>query len=250
MALWQPAQPRAEVSSEAFDVATYNVHRWSGGVRHRDRFDPAQAQAVIARLDAPIVALQEVLIPLRGRDPLTDVIRDEGVSVAFVATRPHRNGMLGNAILSRWRVSSSFVVNLSLGRLERRAALVVQFERGEGQSPLSIVSTHLAIVDRTRQRQVEMLLEHPQLQGPVVLLGDMNAWRRCSATRSLEREFEDRHNNASWPASFPATRPLLALDRIYARGLSVASIRAVDTPEARFASDHLPVWAHLRAAGA
>ncbi len=245
MALWQPGASSGSAPSDAFDIATYNVHRWSGGVRRRDEFVPQRAEQVILSLDVPVIALQEVLIPTRDHDPLSDFVERNDFNVAFVATRPHRNGMLGNAVLSRWPIHSAFVINLSLGRMERRAALVVQFERGEGLAPLSVVSTHLAIVDRTRRRQVQMLLDHPRLQGPVVLLGDMNAWRHCPATRSLEREFEDRHHNADWPPSFPAGRPLLALDRIYARGLNVAAIESVDTEAARIASDHLPVRARL-----
>lgn len=245
MALWQPAGAGRAVEADDFAVATYNVHRWSGGFRNRDAFAPERAVRVIAGLDAPVVALQEVLIPTRGTDPLSELVAGEPFNVAFVATRPHRNGMLGNAILTRWPIASAFLVNLSLGRLERRAALVAQFDRGAGRRPLSVVATHLALVDRTRSRQVRMLLDHPRLQGPVVLLGDMNAWRRCPATRSLEAEFEDRHNNRRWPASFPAGSPLLALDRIYARDLELAALEAVHREEARSASDHLPVRAHL-----
>jgi endonuclease/exonuclease/phosphatase family metal-dependent hydrolase len=91
---------------------------------------------------------------------------------------------------------------------------------------------------------VRSLLEHPQLQGPVILLGDMNAWRRCKATRALERELMGGSSHP-WPRSFPAARPVLALDRVYARGARVSHLRAHDTPAARRASDHLPVLAHV-----
>src|SRR5437879_9859192 len=47
----------------------------------------------------------------------------------------------------------------------------------------------------------------------------------------------------SWPASFPAASPMLALDRIYARGLHLIAIEAHDSRAARRASDHLPVVA-------
>jgi endonuclease/exonuclease/phosphatase family metal-dependent hydrolase len=89
-------------------------------------------------------------------------------------------------------------------------------------------------------------LQHPELNsGPAVLLGDMNAWRKCKATRRLDDEFS-RHHNHKWPASFPAPRPVLALDRIYSVNVEVKEVYAHNTPSSRRASDHLPVVARLR----
>jgi endonuclease/exonuclease/phosphatase family metal-dependent hydrolase len=199
------------------------------------------AAGVISELDVEIIALQEVLRPFDAEDPL-EVLADElGLHLTSVSTRVHRHGELRNAILSRWPMTSAFTIDLSLSRLEQRSAIVTQFEGG-GAS-VSIVSTHLALVDRTRKRQVQSLLDDERLQGAAILLGDMNAWRRCPATRTLEREFTILHHNRAWPPSFPSTRPVLALDRIYARGANVRSLRSHDTPAARKASDHLPVLA-------
>jgi endonuclease/exonuclease/phosphatase family metal-dependent hydrolase len=108
---------------------------------------------------------------------------------------------------------------------------------------LDVVATHLALGDRTRHRQVRSLLDHPRFQGgPTLLLGDMNAWRQCKATRALEDEL---HHNLAWPPSFPAGRPVLALDRIYSRGAKLLQIDAHMSPSARTASDHLPLVARV-----
>ena len=72
----------------------------------------------------------------------------------------------------------------------------------------------------------------------------MNAWRRCKAIRELDETLE-RHHNRAWPASFPSPSPVLALDRIYARGASVVDVRAHKSRGARRASDHLPVVAEV-----
>jgi endonuclease/exonuclease/phosphatase family metal-dependent hydrolase len=94
-----------------------------------------------------------------------------------------------------------------------------------------------------------MLLDHPRLLGgPTLLVGDMNAWRKCKATRALDEELRS-HHNPRWPASWPSTRPVLALDRIYARGVRVSRIRAHDSAAARRASDHLPVLAEVVVGG-
>ncbi len=224
-------------------VATYNVHRWTG-INGRMRPEPARASLVIAELDADVIALQEVLRPFGGEDPLEALADALGLHVAFAATRVHKRGELGNAILSRTPIAGVSMMDLSFSRLERRVAVAAQFECEGGM--VDIVATHLALGDRTRHRQVRSLLDHPQLRDrPTLLLGDMNAWRRCAATRALEDELQPHHNRA-WPASFPAARPVLALDRIYTRSVEILDLDAHSSRAARRASDHLPIVARVR----
>ncbi len=223
-------------------VATYNIHRWTG-LNGRSRPDPARAGFVISELQADVIALQEVLRPIKGDDPLEILADALGLHMAFAATRVHKRGELGNAILSRWPMAGVSMLDLSYSRLERRVAVSAQFLIGD--KGLDVVATHLALGDRTRHRQVRSLLDHPRLQGtPTLLLGDMNAWRQCKATRALDEEL-NQHNNLDWPSSFPASRPVLSLDRVYARGLKIVSVRAHETAAARRASDHLPIVAEV-----
>jgi endonuclease/exonuclease/phosphatase family metal-dependent hydrolase len=230
----------APVASE-ISVATYNVHRWTGH-NGRGRPDPARACFVISELRADVIALQEVLRPFGGEDPLELLADQLGLHVAFAATRTHRLGELGNAILSRWPIAGVFVLDLSYSRIERRLAMAAQLPYAGGV--LDIVATHLALGDRTRHRQVRSLLDHPRLQGaPTLLLGDLNAWRRCKATRALEDELA--FHGQRWPLSFPAARPVLALDRIYSRGIRILGVGAHTSAAARRASDHLPVVARV-----
>jgi|SRR5262245_13052283 len=226
-------------------AATYNVHRWAG-LNGASAPDAARAGFVISELDADVIALQEVLRPFEEADPLEKLADALHLHLAFVATRVHRRGEIGNAILSRWPITSVFTLDLSFSRIERRSAVAAQFQSEAGQ--LSVVATHLALVDRTRRLQVDSILSHPQLQGTVVLLGDMNAWRRCKATRTLERELVG-DSEIDWPRSFPAARPILALDRVYARGAKIEQVVAHESTAARWASDHLPVVARLRLGG-
>ncbi len=228
----------------SLDVASYNVHRWAG-VRGGRAFDPSRAFAVIGELGADVLALQEVLRPSDGTDPLREIAGQLGYHLAFVVTRIHKRGELGNAVLSRWPLAGALAIDLSFGRLERRAALAVTVSGG-GRT-LQIAATHLALVDRTRARQVQALLCHPQLaSGPAVLMGDMNAWRSTKASRALDDHFEARHHNEDWPASYPSVRPVLALDRLYARGVTIERMAAHSSEAARRGSDHLPIVARLR----
>jgi endonuclease/exonuclease/phosphatase family metal-dependent hydrolase len=242
-----PSVPRGgKAMGRTLRVASYNVHRWAGpnGVRSPE---PERAGAVIAELGADIVALQEVLRPFDAPDPLEELAESLHLHLALVTTRVHRRGEVGNAILSRWPITSVFSLDLSHGRLEKRSAVAAQFVGEAG--PVAVVATHLALVDRTRARQVQAILGHPQLQGPVVLLGDMNAWRRCKATRALERELGGRgRSEIDWPRTFPAARPVLSLDRVYVRGARLETLEAHDTPASKRGSDHLPVVASVQLA--
>ncbi len=225
-------------------AATYNVHRWTG-INGRSKPDPRRAEAVIGELGADVIALQEVIRPSgAGDDPLVAIADRLGFHVTFAATRTHRRGELGNAILSRWPIEGVWVIDLTSSRLEKRLAVAAQVRCGE--KVLEVVATHLSLADLSRRRQVRAILDHPRIQeGPALLLGDMNAWRRCRATRALNDELRS-HNNRSWPPSFPAVKPVFALDRVYGRGVEFTGIAAHNTSAARRASDHLPVIAGVK----
>ena len=239
-----PPDPAPAPLEQRLDIASYNVHRWAG-VRGGRAFDPSRAFAVISELGADVLALQEVLRPTDGTDPLREIAGQLGYHLAFVVTRLHKRGELGNAVLSRWPLAGALAIDLSFGRLERRAALAVTVRGGD--QTLQVAATHLALVDRTRARQVHALLDHPQLaSGPAVLVGDMNAWRPTKASRALDDHFQARHHNDDWPASYPSVRPVLALDRLYARGVTIERLSAHTSEAARRGSDHLPIVARLR----
>ncbi|MEM6326946.1 MAG: endonuclease/exonuclease/phosphatase family protein [Bacteroidota bacterium] len=233
-----PEAPPPGLLRRGFQIATYNVHRWAG-VRGGRQYAPERVGAVLDEIGADVVALQEVLRPTGGDDPLREIARGLGMHLAFVVTRMHKRGELGNAVLSRWPLAGAEAIDLTFSRIERRAALAVRLS--DEETPVRIVSTHLAIVDRIRTRQVQALLQHPHLGGgPTVLLGDMNAWRKTPASRGLDA-YAERHHNARWPASWPSVRPVLALDRVYASGARVTGLHAHETAASRQASDHLPI---------
>src|SRR5690606_9527237 len=122
-----PPEPSTEAGPNGrFTIATYNVHRWTG-VRGGRAFAPEKTFAVIDELEAEVIALQEVLRPFEGPDPLAELAERLGYAVAFVCTRLHRRGELGNAVLARWPVSAAFAIDLTFGRLEQRSALAAQF---------------------------------------------------------------------------------------------------------------------------
>lgn len=227
-----------------FRIATYNVHRWGG--RTGRTLVPAQAAHVIRELNADILALQEVLLPWGDTNPLAHLAAALDMHVIFGATRLHRHGLLGNALLARWDAHHTEQLPLSQTRWEYRGAVLGCYQPWDGLE-LSVIATHLALGARTRSAQVRWLLTHPCLQrGPVVLLGDLNAWHPNRATRELARRLGAPRRQV-WPRTFPSSAPLLALDRIYTRELRVVKLQVHNTPAARRGSDHLPVVAHMAA---
>lgn len=222
-------------------VSTYNVHRWMGA-SGRNAPDIRVAGSVISELGADLIALQEVLRPISGEDPLRELAQSLGFQYLFTRARIHRRGELGNAILSRWPIRFAKPLRLSSSLLDKRVATLAQVAIDDCV-PLQVIATHLSLLARTRHRQVDTILEHLP-DAPTILLGDLNLWRRCKASHALETELA-QERRATLPPSYPGVLPFFALDRVYSRGVPILDLRVHNTPLARRASDHLPVIAEI-----
>lgn len=221
-------------------VATYNVHRCIG----RDgRFDPERTLAVLRELDADAVALQELQWrPADAMHLLQELALKLGYAALAGPTLLRAEGHYGNAVLTRLPVLDSASVDLSVPGREPRGALNVLLEAPSG--PLRLIATHLGLRPYERRLQMRRLLA---LQcgdaSAMVLLGDINEWFLWG--RPL-RWLHARFGRTPAPGSFPARRPLLALDRIWVEPRSILrELRAHASPLARAASDHLPLRAVL-----
>lgn len=234
--------PLARDARRLLRVATWNIH----GATGTDRVRCAQRiAAVVAELNADIVALQEV--PLGGRDApdVLATLRDatgwhavEGPTLDTPARR------YGNAVLTRWPVSASRALDLSFGSREPRGALDVDIDHA-GET-LRIVATHLGLRARERRAQISRLLrafDRPDL--PVILAGDINEWFVWGrALRMLVSHFRA----APAPRTFPSRWPVFSLDRIWIHpGARLVDVHAHRSALARIASDHLPLVAAIRA---
>jgi endonuclease/exonuclease/phosphatase family metal-dependent hydrolase len=129
---------------------------------------------------------------------------------------------------------------MSVDRRERRAAIEVSVATPFG--PLHVVAVHLGLSFRERRHQTGILCKLAQ-SGPErsVLLGDFNDWiLHGPVRRALAETMPGRTRHKT----FPARRPVLALDRIYCRPANLL-LRSWSDPQARAASDHLPIIAEL-----
>ncbi|MBI1622041.1 endonuclease/exonuclease/phosphatase family protein [Aquamicrobium zhengzhouense] len=228
-------------------IASYNIHK---GVGLDRRFDPARIISVLREIDADVVALQEATRRFGERICLLDLkmLERECGLLAVPPLRPGQNhGWHGNIILFR-EGSVEEMRQIDLPGIEPRGALIIDLTLPAG--PLRIIAAHLGLLRHSRARQVETLLAEAEAEDgrPTLLMGDLNEWRlgRRSSLQKLAPSFGPLH--ASVP-SFPASFPVLALDRVLAKPHDlITGLELHDTPLARIASDHLPIKANIQLA--
>lgn len=230
--------------------ASYNIHKCVGSDR---RFDPERVAAVIAEMAPDVIALQEADRRFGDRVGLLDLkslARDTGLVPVPVANGRGGHGWHGNLVLVREGLVRG-LRQVALPGLEPRGALVADLDLVIG--PVRVMAAHLGLLRQSRLMQVAALIAHAgeAAERPVVLMGDLNEWRRTHRRSALQGLGPGFGPIGPGVASFPAPFPVLALDRIVARPHRILdSVRAHDTPLARVASDHLPVKAMVRLEGA
>lgn len=233
-------------------AATYNIHRCIGA---DGRYSPSRIALVLEEIDADLIGLQEVdsrLAAAGARDQLGYLAHRLGFNVAAGLNIVCDRGHYGNALLSRWPILESRLIDLSAAGREPRGGIDadVACPGAANGEAVRVIVTHFGLRGWERRRQMASLLRHigdgdgdgdDRGRRPLLLMGDFNEWVRFGpVSRSLGGALRcDRQG-----ASFPARWPLLPLDRICARSLTLAQAPAPHVSEtARVASDHLPVKA-------
>lgn len=227
-----------------FRAATYNIHKCRGG---DGRLDPGRTFKVLTRLQADVIAIQEFdNRPGRGRDQNllpADFARVTGLQVLAQPTMRAGTGFHGNLLLSRYPILEHREHDLGPSGPEMRRAIVAILETPGGR--LRAVATHLGLSPVGRRRQARVLADvlwtGAGRELPTVLMGDFNEFMPRGGA---PRHFQDGFSRVVSFATFPAAKPVLALDRIYAgNGLTMLSGGVFGEPPARSASDHLPLYA-------
>ena len=237
---------------------TYNVHGCVGVDR---KLDVGRIAAVIAQGRPEIVALQELDVgrARSGRmDQAHEIASRLGMRFHFNSAFGVEEEQYGDAILTSLPhrlVRKGPLPTLPRARLERRGALWVAVQLAEGVE-LQVINTHLGLVPLEQRVQVSTLLgpdwiEHRAWRAPAVLMGDLNATSRYAAYRRLSQRLRDvqrgeggQRTSQRAARTFPSRLPVLRLDHMFlSEGLEVLDVRALSTPLARVASDHLPLVA-------
>jgi endonuclease/exonuclease/phosphatase family metal-dependent hydrolase len=231
-------------------IATYNIHR-SRGLDRRTR--PDRIAAVLAALDADIIAMQEVIGPgLESPGHLEEIGAALGMGWVMAPARELRRHQFGNAVLSRFPVREHAQHDLSWKTCEPRCGQRVAIDVG-GHGLLHVYNVHLGTALLERRYQAPRLagwVHDRRVPTPKIVLGDFNEWaRRGAVAQTLERRLQsvDLYGHLRRHRTYPWFFPLVHLDHIYFEGeIAVRKIALPRTRLARIASDHLPLVADIR----
>lgn len=220
-------------------LASYNLHKCRGMF---GPYAPERNLEVIAGLGADVVALQEVDFRMGQRPealPRNMIESATGlVPVEHRRTSDQSLGWHGQTILLRPDLAENARSQpLALPGVEPRGAVMLRLPE------LTVIATHLGLMRSSRRAQLARLAAKVGRNGgsPVVLTGDFNEWRGERGLEALT-DLDVIAPGESWPAIAPQLR----YDRIaVSPGIEVMDCGVMDTPLARIASDHLPIWADL-----
>src|SRR6476620_7582266 len=199
------------VTTKALVVATWNIH---GAVGADGRYAPARIVDVLCEIGADIVALQEVASAQAHENFLRDLEHATGYGIVAGLLRQRHGSDFGNAVLSRYPVASVRRLDLAVGAHEPRGALDVCIDVGSAV-PLRVIATHLGLRPGERREQVRRIVAAVERDSPhpTLLMGDLNEWYLWGRPlRWLHSHFRE---TPAAPATFPARRPVFALDRIW-----------------------------------
>lgn len=246
-------------------VASYNMRKAIGTDRRRR---PDRVLEVLRQIDADVVALQEADKRMGGRGSAVphELIDEHGLYKPVPLRVRHRRalerlpggmaaekllrlntrnlGWHGNALLVKEHVGILDVAALDLPMLEPRGAVMAELLVHD--CPVRVIGMHLDLSGLWRRRQMRTIMEavarRPHKM-PTILMGDTNEWRDAGACL---KDLNGSYRLAPTGPSFHSRRPIAALDRIivdHRLGIEAAGVHA--SPEARTASDHLPIWARV-----
>ena len=242
-------------------ILSYNIHRAIGIDR---RFRLQRIVDILAHHAPDIVLLQEVDVGVprsRKLDLAKELAEQLGYQHYAVGLNVKlRQGMYGNATLSRFPIVQERNIDLTIDWRKARGCLYtclnIPKENGE-EKRLSVFNMHLGLSFQERPRQVGLLVRSEEfralgLDSPCLVGGDLNDWRTRLAPIFTEILDFDCATNHSWGyqnslLTYPSFSPTGGLDKIFCRGgVSVLRGRRCRLRVSKVASDHLPVIADLK----
>ncbi|QOL80250.1 endonuclease/exonuclease/phosphatase family protein [Pseudooceanicola spongiae] len=225
-------------------IATYNLQKCVGMDLRRN---PRRSLEVLEDTGALICVLQEAdkRLPPRPAALPHDMVTAEKWQILQFGAPGGSIGWHGNAMLMR--PGTIHVVEtdqIDLPGFEPRGAIRADLDTPIG--PLRVIGVHLGLVPRSRRQQcaaLRRMLERLPPR-PTIIAGDFNEW---GSGADLNAELAPLRF-LPCPPSYPAIRPIAALDRFWiSADLSAGPVRPHLAQPARIASDHLPVTVELTA---
>jgi len=239
-----------------FRIMSYNIHRAIGVDR---RFRPERVAGIIEHHAPDLLLLQEVDVGgprSRHLDLAEELAHLCGYPYLAVGLNVRlRQGMYGNATLSRFPIAAERNIDLTLPGRKARGCLYTAVNLGDGP-PLAIFNLHLGLSFRERPQQVGIMAnakEFAELAAsrPCIVAGDFNDWLTRIAPIFTEiLGFDCATNRARGYQNafltYPSFSPTAGLDKIFLRGgLTALKRHPCRLSTSRVASDHLPVVADI-----
>jgi len=242
-----------------FRVLSYNIHQ--GLTVHKKQLALSSLKAAIMSLEPDVVLLQEVAGVGKGDEKsfqLEVLAGSMWPHTAYGRNSIFSGGFHGNAILSRYPIKRWENVDISVKALRRVGLGKILPKRGllhaevevEGGVPVHFLATHFGLLQVERRRQLKHLCDHIKKAvpegAPFLVAGDFNDWRqKVTAKLSRALNVKEAHHlqHKRHARTFPSRFPLLCLDRIYFRSLSLKGVRRVEGHPWLHLSDHLPLLA-------
>jgi endonuclease/exonuclease/phosphatase family metal-dependent hydrolase len=240
-------------------VVTYNIHK--GLSQFNRRLVLHEIRDRLESLDADVAFLQEVQgrHERRARRHVTwpeiaqhEFLCHEGAHSVYGMNAVYQDGHHGNAVVSRHPIPVWENIDISHHPIESRGLLHCEVEVAGWKERLHCMNVHLGLWGRSRRYQLEWLCDRIReavpKSGPLIVAGDFNDWQKkasdyLAAQLGLVEVFEQAEGKLA--KSYPASMPILPLDRIYVRDLAVEGAeRLIGGPWSRL-SDHVALAARL-----
>lgn len=248
------------LSTSVISCLTYNIHK---GFRANNReYVLAEMRDAIRTTQADVVGVQEILgADKRHTDPQND--RRTQADFEYLADSVWRNyaygknaiyqqGHHGNALLSKFPFLEFDNHDLTQWRFSRRGLLHgIANWPPSNSNKLHLACVHLGFLPIEQWRQTRKVINWVRQipdEDAFILMGDFNDWH-LRIHRTLLKETGVCEAGTQYfgkpMASFPSTRPRLALDRIYYRGLKLEQCQVLGDEVWSELSDHCPIYANF-----
>ena len=244
-----------------FSILTYNIHKgFNAGNR---QFVLPRIRDLLRKTHVDIALLQEV----QGEHQLhakrirhwPDTSQFEFLADSVWAHYAYGKNAIadgrhhGNAVLSKFPFQNWGNLNLSPWRFASRSLLHGSIAIPDTTKTVHLVCLHLGLLGMERRQQIYRLNEHlakaVNTHDAVIVGGDFNDWTGAQVTRLLDPALglteAFMHTRQRFAATFPARWPLLCVDRLYFRGLTLLEAACLNDPVWQELSDHIPLYARF-----
>ncbi|MEA2076835.1 MAG: endonuclease/exonuclease/phosphatase family protein [Candidatus Marinimicrobia bacterium] len=234
------------VGCNKITVMSYNIH----AMRGMDKVLDADRIADVINDQKPdLVALQEVdqFTERSGKMDAISLLEEKtGMHGIFMRTFDYQGGEFGNAILSRYPIIESKLIQLpARENFESRLLMMISCITKKGDT-LHFYNTHLDHHQGDSDRSIQMqkiiqVIEKDKAK--IILGGDFNCRPGSEPLAALDKTLS---RCISEENTYPANEPSRNIDHVYFsedRGISNINFKVI--PE-KVASDHRPVVAKFR----